>query len=242
MAGPHVADDLAAYALGALDPEDRARVEGHLAGCTVCRDELARYSAVAAALREDSSEAAPPELVWERIAAHIRAGTPSPAAAAARAESRKLRLLGIGWAATAAALVAVVAIAGWREFRSSDTSVADLASRSELVVPLAGAPGYGSAPTGRLYVSEDRQQGGLAVTGMPVLNGDWTYQVWFVRRDQTRASGGTFDVNGKGEALVKVAIPGPLSQFEGVGITREPAGGSSTTWGADILSGPLYER
>lgn len=38
---PHDLDELSAYALGALSPEEAARVEAHLHGCHGCRAELA---------------------------------------------------------------------------------------------------------------------------------------------------------------------------------------------------------
>ena len=47
---------LAAYALEALEPEERLRVEAHLAGCAACRAALAEYQAVA----EGLALAAPP--------------------------------------------------------------------------------------------------------------------------------------------------------------------------------------
>lgn len=38
---PHDLDELSAYALGALRPEEAAAVEAHLAVCRACRAELA---------------------------------------------------------------------------------------------------------------------------------------------------------------------------------------------------------
>ena len=96
--------------------------------------------------------------------------------------------------------------------------------------------------SGRLYVSADQTQGGLAVVGLPPLPMGSTYQIWFVRPDQGRASGGLVVADQRGSALVKVTIPGPLSEFAGVGITGEPAGGSTTPTSQDVLAGPLYER
>jgi anti-sigma factor RsiW len=46
----HVLDDLTAYLDGALPPERRAELEGHLAGCGVCRAERDRLAAGLAAL------------------------------------------------------------------------------------------------------------------------------------------------------------------------------------------------
>jgi anti-sigma factor RsiW len=47
---PHAAADLGAYVLGALDPEERRRVEEHVAVCPVCAAELAEFRSLPALL------------------------------------------------------------------------------------------------------------------------------------------------------------------------------------------------
>jgi anti-sigma-K factor RskA len=72
----HPLDDLAAYALDALDDAERQAVDDHLARCLACRAELAGHHETLAALTPD--EAPPPE-VWQRVAANIGApGLPEP--------------------------------------------------------------------------------------------------------------------------------------------------------------------
>jgi len=39
-----------------------------------------------------------------------------------------------------------------------------------------------------------------------------------------------------------VAVPQPADEFDGVAITEEPAGGSPTPTGHDLLAGPIYEK
>ncbi len=53
---PH--EDVAAYALGTLDPAERAAFEAHLEGCAACREELALLAPAARALQG----AAPPDV------------------------------------------------------------------------------------------------------------------------------------------------------------------------------------
>lgn len=79
----HPRDELAAYALDALDAAERRVVDDHLAGCDVCRAELAEHHETLAELAPD--EAAPAD-VWDRIAAGI--GAAEPAEPAERAGSR----------------------------------------------------------------------------------------------------------------------------------------------------------
>lgn len=248
---PHPLDDLAAYALGALDARERSDAEAHLAGCESCRQELASYQALALALTDERPPLGAPASAWTGIASQLRARTPADgptpdsAAAPAPRALASLRAMLIGWGATAAVLALLSGIVLWREFRASDGEgdrVAALARAVDgKVIPLAGGMA-GAWFSGRLYVNEEGTQGGLAVVGLPVLDAQAIYQVWFVRPDQTRASGGLFIADSRGAAVVRVSIPGPLSQFTGVGITKEPSGGSSGPTSVDLLSGPLYEN
>jgi hypothetical protein len=71
----HPGEDLAVYALDALDEIERRQVDDHLAGCPECRLELDGHYEVLAALGPDE---APPPRVWEGVMAAIRAPAPAP--------------------------------------------------------------------------------------------------------------------------------------------------------------------
>ena len=62
----HPLDDLAAYAIDALDPAERQAVDDHLAHCSACQAELASHRETLAALAPDG---APPAEVWQDISA-----------------------------------------------------------------------------------------------------------------------------------------------------------------------------
>ena len=94
---------LGAYVLGALDPADRSRVDGHLAGCADCRDELASFAALPGLLGRvsrseiESEPVDPGPQLLERLLS---------AAAAERRHDRRLRIL----TSVAAAVIALAAI------------------------------------------------------------------------------------------------------------------------------------
>jgi anti-sigma factor RsiW len=58
-------EDLAAYALGALPPDDAAELERHLEGCEVCRQQLRWLSASRGGGRWARSRCGPPP-GWRR--------------------------------------------------------------------------------------------------------------------------------------------------------------------------------
>jgi hypothetical protein len=51
------------------------------------------------------------------------------------------------------------------------------------------------------------------------------YQLWFVGHGQ-RVSGGILRTGPDGSGYTIIQAPGPVSEFDDVGVTREPAGGS----------------
>ncbi|HET6954051.1 MAG TPA: anti-sigma factor [Acidimicrobiales bacterium] len=72
----HPLDDLAAYVLDALDDDESAAIEDHLAGCGSCAAEVDAHRAALARLTVDEP---PPPAVWQRIARGIGAtGVPTP--------------------------------------------------------------------------------------------------------------------------------------------------------------------
>jgi anti-sigma-K factor RskA len=65
----HPIDDLAVYAVDALEPAERAAVEAHLAGCAACRHELDLHRATLGAMAVPE---APPAGVWAGISRQLQ--------------------------------------------------------------------------------------------------------------------------------------------------------------------------
>jgi Putative zinc-finger len=105
VTGPHGGTDLGAYVLGALEPDDRRRVDAHLGGCAACRAELAEFQALPrllAQLDEDDISGpppVPPPDLYDRVRAAVDE------------ESRPARPLRRRLLLAAAALALVVAAA-----------------------------------------------------------------------------------------------------------------------------------
>ena len=80
-------DDIPAFALGALDPEEAQQVSAHLAVCPFCRKQAADYEAVVGLLCCSIAPQEPPAHLRCRILAYIAACTEcraNPAAAEGR--------------------------------------------------------------------------------------------------------------------------------------------------------------
>jgi anti-sigma-K factor RskA len=96
-------DLTAGYALDALDPDERARYEEHLASCERCRDELQGFWQVAGALGRAAGGPTPPASLRKRILEQARDERPNVAPLRRRVAMPVL--------ASAAAVAAVVAVA-----------------------------------------------------------------------------------------------------------------------------------
>jgi anti-sigma-K factor RskA len=184
---------LGAYALDALEADERALVEAYIAANPAARDEVdeLRESAASLALAPIDDTVAPPEL-WERISSAIENdATPAASAApvrdelAARRMSRRAR-----WATALAAVAAVAAIALAAQVISLngrlDKSPApgeqaaaaqfDRASHASGARQVALMPSQG-AEVARVVILPDGN-GYLKSDGLAHLDADKTYQLW----------------------------------------------------------------
>ena len=183
--GEHPLDDLAVYAADALDPDERAAVEAHLAGCVSCRAELAEHLDTLARLTEAF---APPAGGLEQLLAGLDAprhmarpsARPTAITAAPSARERRRRWMRVAGAAVAAAAVAAVVGVVLSSLGDEDPdTLSDLADEAldqpdAEVATLATAEGVNVARV----VLTDEGTGYLFADDLPPLAAGQTYQLW----------------------------------------------------------------
>jgi anti-sigma-K factor RskA len=221
-------DEIAAYALGALDEGAGAKLEEHLAECEECAAYLRWLQPAVDQLPASVPQLEPPPQLGRRLAEtvrgeaqRLRAGEDEPGG------SRWRSWRGIAWrpatALAALALLAVGAVGGWL--------ASDSGSEAEVIVAEA---------TGGEPVDAALHRGGAAATlqvdAVPPLGRDDVYQVWVQRNGELNPSS-TFvlDDDGSGDAVVEE----PLEGAEAVLVTAEPRGGSESPTSPPILRAPL---
>ena len=237
-----------AYAVDALDDTERAAFESHLRGCADCRAEVAELTAAGHSLAALTEATPPPSLRASVLSgiSQVRPLPPLPEDAAApvpdavfsvasgpvAAEASdavvvplRRRSRASTWLAGAAA-AAVIAVGGlvWSPWSDDSGTLSPV----DQVVAAADAVRVTSSK-GELNaeVAYSRQLGRAAITvaGLPPAPEGKTYQLWFVGSDGVARSAGllTPDADRRGSMVLE----GDPSAAAAVGMTMEPAGGST---------------
>ena len=200
--------DAAAYALGALEPDEAEEFQRHVQSCVVCRDELAAFEQAVNALPMAAPQYQVPSGLKRRVMRTVKA-EPKPSATPAR--PRRLPQLG-AWLprpvlAAGLALAVAAAVVGGVELSSSGTS-------SRLILAQLGQA--------QLRVSGGRAD--LVVGHLPRPGPGRIYELWLQRGAGPPAPSTLFSVTSAGTA--DVGIPAGLQGVRRVMVTSEPVGGS----------------
>ena len=140
-------EQVAAYALDALDDDERHAYEAHLAGCEQCRAELAGLTNTGGALGLAADAADPPEGLRDRILDAARDEGPSNVVSIGSARRRRFAIAGGVAAAVAAAALAI----GLYATLSGGGPSKELAVSVDQGVARATVSGFDAAPAGKTY-------------------------------------------------------------------------------------------
>lgn len=233
-------DNLAAYALNALDPDDIPALETHIKTCASCQATLTEYQRVSAGLLAGLPPR-PPRPALKRILAAQLPGN-----------ANNVRARFTSWSLAQFAMAgAVVLLLGINLFslfqvRSLQDQQAEMTRQQETeqtalsILAYAGTqslPVSGEGLTGSLLLDRDRNAAVLFVWDLPLLTPNQTYQIWLIDPQGKRISAGLFNaVTGRPITIFELSSPKPLSNFTSMGVTIEPRGGSPQPTGPRILS------
>ncbi|MGW0902877.1 anti-sigma factor [Streptomyces sp. NPDC002853] len=225
-----------AYALDALEPDERAMFEEHLALCSDCRQEVAEFAATAgrlalavtlapsAALKRSvlgkipNVRQEPPHTVRE---AHV------PISARSTLWLRRFML------AACLAAAALGGVATWQHQQAQQAR--EQASRAEanadqVAAVLAAddarthAEALPDGARGVVVTSASQNQAVFTASGLDALPEGKVYELWF-NDDGTMRPAGLLDRDQSNQLTL---MEGTIGQATGMGITVEPAGGSKT--------------
>jgi anti-sigma-K factor RskA len=247
-----LSEDLSLYALGALEGEERAAVDKHLAECPECRQEVERLRGDLALLALSVSGTKPPLRSRQRLMAavakeprQIRPG---------RLQSRN-RLRPFEWLVAAAAIILVSLLAhqnGSLRRRISDLEVRSVAQQQraaqaeELLAVLNSVDAQHFTlvanktppqPEGKAIYQ--RKTGTLVflASNMPQLPPLKIYEVWLIPASGAPIPAGLFKPDARGGAtVIKPPLP-PGVEAKTFAITIEPENGSAAPTSQPIMVG-----
>lgn len=227
----HPRDDLAAYALGALDERERAAIDAHVAQCDPCTAEVEGYRSALVAYAEAADVAAPDlrRRILERAA---RSNAPMSTPRPQRAWTEWLRRPLPSFVPAALALLLVASLAGYAQARREADAYASALSAvpGARVVDLPPATA-GSDIRGAVIVPQSGAP--YVVLRIPSPPAGRAWQAWVLHADTPVAAG----VSTAG-GVVTITLTAPLGAGDGVAVTLEPAGGSSAPTTAPVLVVP----
>jgi len=234
----HVIDWLPAYVLDALTDDETNQVAEHLAECQTCQAELACLQQVADELPLALAQTTPAPDVKVKLMGAIltRQVNPSITSQPISFGQRLAGLLRMRLPALGLAVVAVLVLGNlllWRQLTLNNQQT----STTMRVYALANTQNSPGA-VGTLIMDPNGKYGTLVVDNLATLDSTKQYQVWLFK-GTTRTSGGVFSVNPDGYGSLEILAPQPLVQYDSIGITIEPAGGSPSPIGAKVLGAEL---
>jgi anti-sigma-K factor RskA len=215
---PH--DLLAAYALDALDDDERERFERHLEECEECSEQLALLREPVAALAYAAEGPAPPEALRGRIIEGARA---EPRAPVIRMRRRNWPLAAVAGVAAAAACLAI-GLGIWanslsnsldRE-RSAKSTYEQILRTGATAKPLIGVDGS-------LLVADDGRAA-LVVCGLADAPSAKTYEAWVITGKTPQPAGLFRGGNGCSPVVLTERVPNRAT----VAVTLEEAGGATS--------------
>lgn len=235
-----VHDRAAVYALDALDDDELREFEAHLADCVACRREVASFRETMAQLASRVEGASPVRM--REAVMDLLGNTPQEPATGKVDDvegeatlvdinrDRRRRTVVTVTAVAAAAALALAAVLGGVFF---DTPIeAVLAAEDARQITLASEVVEGA----ELTISPKMMQAVFTATGLPPIGDEETYELWLID-DAGATPAGLFDPDAHGGALV--LVEGEVTSGLTLGLTVEPAAGSTTPTGEILIAQPI---
>jgi anti-sigma factor RsiW len=229
----HVREEIGAYILGALEPEERDAVAAHLAACPSCAAEHARLAGLPALLRPAEGleiPAAPPaveERVLDRIA-HER-GTSARGGRLRRGWAGLVRPLSLtrGRAAVAAAVAGAALGAG---VTAVALEAGDGPAPAEYQLRLTGTEG--ATARAQLTPGGNGTEVHLWVRGLPP-GSEAVYEVK-CERSGWSASAGTFRADSRGRAYAVLTTAARIGEYERIRVVQRGSPSDRDVLSAEI--------
>jgi anti-sigma-K factor RskA len=246
----------AAYALGAVTPEEQQAARAHIATCAKCTRLARQLRSVVDLLPLSVTQVTPPAALRERVLAAVQQeGRIVPIERGTEIRARKRKL---GWSTRLLATAAIVlllltgAMTAWNvslqqhatslqqqntQLESQVTALKNTLQREVAQVYTMQGKGSAQAATGSLIYIPQKDITLLYLHGLPTLQGKHLYQGWLIRDSKT-TSIGTLTIQND---IASLTFSGNVTRFQAAAVSLEPGplASISTPAGPVIVTGGL---
>jgi hypothetical protein len=235
-------DDFELYALGVLDPEQKAEIDAHLrTGCATCEAALKDALAVNAMLMSMAPDVVPPARVKRRVLAGVGVQRMSWSWLAALAAASMLVValwLSVQERSRAAELAqarhTLIQVSSQRDRLLQALSFLDDPS----TLPVSFGKGQPLPPRGNVFVHA--KLGVLLIaSNLPPAQAGKTYEMWVIPKGGSPRPAGLFQSEGGGTAMHILSGPLDVGTLGAVAVTLEPEAGSAAPTSPVIILAPL---
>lgn len=243
----------AAYALGAVTPEEYEAARAHLATCEKCKRLAQQLRSIVDLLPLSVTQVTPPAALRDRVLAAVQQeGRVVPIERGAQIRARRRKL---GWGTRLLAIAAIVLLlltgtmTAWNvslaqhvtSLQQQNTQLVSQNGRLQRVVAQVYAmqgKGQDQAATGSLVYIPQKNITLLYLQGLPQLQGNQLYQGWLIHNNKTTSIGElTIQQNG----IASLTFSGNVSGYEVAAVSKEPGPlpGKTAPAGPVIVTGAL---
>lgn len=243
------AEDLALYAMGALDARSCPELQAHLAACDECRQELEALRGDVALLALSATGPQPPQRARQRLMAALETKSSPAQRPQVIGGSRRGWPRWLFWAPLAACvLLAVHTVFLWkahqiahkeydRMVKELDDERAQNARAREIIAMMTDPTaqhmtlvGTKTPPQPQVKTIYQRDKGHvlLIANNLPELPADKTYELWLLPMSGAPKPCGTFKTDWRGYHMMVHNAETAGIDAKGFAVTIEPEGGSQT--------------
>jgi anti-sigma-K factor RskA len=231
-------ENLSAYALSALEGEEVRALEAHLQTCDSCQAELAEYRAISDGLLMTLPPHSPSATLRKRLQSQL----PSAQKKTQPRFAWSFGKLALGGALALLVLINLFSYVQMRQIQNQQATLVQQIKTNQFALSMLAYPSTQAIPiaaenlSGSVLVDRERNTVALVMWHLPQLSEEQTYQAWLIEPGGERVSAGTFRPEVDETYTTKpVYSEQNLSDYVGVGVTVEPAGGSDQPTGQRIF-------
>jgi anti-sigma-K factor RskA len=231
-------ENIPAYALGALDAEEVAAFEAHLETCASCRVELAEYRRVGESLLMTIPPKQPSAANRKRLQSRLPGANKSPRPQFTFSFGR----LALGLSIIALLVLNLFSFLQVRQIQSQQASLLNQVENAQAALAMLSSsnvqmiPIQGGDVSGTVLLNESQNTAVLILQNLPLPARNQVYQIWLVKPDGGRVSAGLFlPEGGRSYTTQTISSTGSFSDYLGIGVTVEPAGGSDAPTGERVF-------